>query len=302
MSIAGRAIVCWVVVWLVSGCAPIIQTGMDATPLPVDAGTAYQQATIVIVTSQLEPSPDRIDPVKLKEALEEQLRSSGVLAQSRVVLADGPAAADIPRIEITLSRLDYTIEGLRMPPSPPCGIVFLYPLIAPSLLRRDYLRHQVVVEGDLLLYDAHHRTPDHLFLSETATGQTDLFNSGGSAAAARLREIALHNFSRRALAEFLYLTRTGTVAKVLYCVFNQAPDSAGSCPCSLDSGHGRRGTCGRGDGSDALPAGGRTVREPENPVLYRQAHRYVETAADGGPVALSVQRHGRGPDRVPAAR
>lgn len=192
-----------------SGCAPVIETGRDMTPLPLEAGKKFGQVTIVIIAGNLEQGPDLIDPAKLRTALEDQMKASGVISQPRVLLSTARDASEIGRAEaaIVLTRLHSTIQSLRSPPSPPLGIGLLYPLVTPLLLKRDYLKLQAALEAELLFYGADGAVTKQLFLSETADGRANFFNSGGAGAAGKLVSIALHNFCRRVLSEFLYLTR-----------------------------------------------------------------------------------------------
>lgn len=189
------------------GCAPVMESTRDTSPLPLNVLTREGQGSIFIITSRLEPGPDLIDPGRLKEAFEQALHGAGVSNWDIKVVAGPSDISGVPRVEISMGRLEYTVQAIRMPPGPPCGLRCLFPVMAPALLTRDYLRHEAVVEADVLLHDAGRGSPKHFFLSETATGRTNLFNFGGKKAAKELPEIAMHNFVRRCLSEISYLTR-----------------------------------------------------------------------------------------------
>ena len=200
---------------MLAGCAPVMETALDTTPLPGDAGAAIRPTTIVIATSELERTPELIDPAKLKETMEGVMRSSDLFPGASVVLSDVPGQGTGARMEIVLSRLNYSVQSIRMPPTPPCGFPLFAPFVAPALFQKNYLQLEAVAEGDVLFYDARNEPVYRFFLSENATGRANFFNSGGAAAKERLTGIALHNFSIRIIREFLYLTRNGTIATFL---------------------------------------------------------------------------------------
>jgi hypothetical protein len=103
--------------------------------------------------------------------------------------------------------MHYTIELLRFPPPPPLGPTILYPFIAPTLLKRDYFKPQVTIEGDLFMYSKNRETAKQLFISETSVARANLFNTGENETREKLAAIALHNFSLRIMNEFLVLTK-----------------------------------------------------------------------------------------------
>ncbi len=188
-------------------CAPVIETAMESTPLMFSKGEKYRHVKILIITANLEKNPDLIDPSKLKSTLENIMNSSGVFSDFQVLITDSPVEEAGPNIQIVLSKMHYTIELLRFPPPPPLGLTILYPFIAPSLLKRNYFKPQITIEGDLFFYSENREMAKQLFISETSVARANLFNTGENETREKLATIALHNLSLQIMNEFLALTK-----------------------------------------------------------------------------------------------
>ena len=203
----------WVVVFVMActatfaGCAPVIMTGRHDIQLFAPVEKRSEIVEVALVTSRLEKTEDTIDIAKLKKALEKEFVATGLFTGSRVQITGGDAPHLSGSIEVRLTRLEYTKTALRLPPAPPLGLAVLLPVVAPLMLTRDYIKLQVTVEADLLLYDAEGRLAKEIFMSESAIAQANFFNMGEGRAAEKLESIALHNFCRQLLQEFLFLTR-----------------------------------------------------------------------------------------------
>lgn len=189
------------------GCAPVIETTVRDRDLPPVEGAAVERVSIMLDTSRLERTPDTLDPARLKDRLEEELRLSGMFPQHRVMIGGAPADEEPFSVTIALTRLEYTKRGLRFPPAPPFGIACLVPVIAPFLLTRDYLKLEAAAEAELLVHDRQGALTGMTYVNESATGRADFFASGEEKAATVLQDIAFRNFSGQVVREFLFLTR-----------------------------------------------------------------------------------------------
>lgn len=188
-----------------SGCGPVIETAMRADTPFVKDQTEQTDFSAVLDFSGLELTAETLDPAALQQTIEATAVASG---RFRTVAVDkGDDSGRQGRIVIALSRLEYRKRALRLPPPPPFGLVLLYPFVFPLLLQREYIKLEVVVQADLLLYDDEGRLSKQLFLSESATGRANMFNSGEAQGSVTLQKTAFHNFSRQVVSEFLFLTR-----------------------------------------------------------------------------------------------
>lgn len=186
-----------------SACAPVIIDPAPEVPRIPGAGVKPRFAgDIVIMTAGLEKNDDLIDPEELRAYLELLLRDAGAMPGTRVIVAESAPGQGFPRAEIVLSRMDYTIEMLRPPPSPPCGLPILYPFISPVMLARQYFRPQAVLEGTVILHGADGSISRQQYLSESALARAGIFNTGGEKTRRELTGRAISRFSRSAVRQF----------------------------------------------------------------------------------------------------
>jgi hypothetical protein len=124
-----------------------------------------------------------------------------------VEIADATTDSELVRATVALTRVEYTMHGTRFPPGPPLGLACLYPLAAPVLFERDYLKLEATIEAELLVYDRDGAVAGKTYVTESATGRANFFASGKKKAATVLQDIAFRNFSEQVVREFLFLTR-----------------------------------------------------------------------------------------------
>jgi len=189
------------------GCGPVIETTARDRQLSPVEGMSIERISILLDTSRLERTAETLDPARLKEKLEEELGSSGVFRQYRVEIADAPPASEPGRTAVAFTQLEYVTQNIRFPPAPPLGLACLYPVAAPVLFERDYLKLEVTIQAELLVYNRYGAVAGRTYLTESASGRANFFASGEKKAAAELQDIAYRNFSGQLIREFLFLTR-----------------------------------------------------------------------------------------------
>lgn len=180
-----------------SACAPVIMEPARELPrIPASGASPRFVGDIVIVTAGLEKNDDLIDPEGLGAYLAAMRSEDGIMTDTRISVVESASGQGFPRAEIILDRMDYTIIMRRPPPSPPCGLPILYPLIAPFMLAREYFQPQALIEGSFVLYDEGGRVEKQVLLSESAHARASIFNMGGDKTRRELSSRAISRFSR----------------------------------------------------------------------------------------------------------
>lgn len=186
---------------LLTGCAPIIETGIYPDEMFPLFEKPARSATVVLDTSRLGKTDEPVDPEDIRQVLQQLSGRAGFIKEV-VSSQTGSCRRGQACAEVFLTRLDYKKEAMQLPPGPPLGLCILYPLVFPVLLKRDYIKLELTVQADLRFSNGNGDVEKQFFLSETSTGRANFFNSGEQDAFAMLKKIAFHNFSLQLLSEF----------------------------------------------------------------------------------------------------